>query len=164
MFVCVSQPQTGSRVEWDKIDILITPTALHHYTVEELENDEKRGAVANGAKNSNLGRFTNYMNLLDCCAVAVPSGVLSLSAAGAPDPAPVFGVDYADAFLAPAPGAGPEEQARAATIAQRPATLPWGVTLVAEAWGDWMLLDFAEAWARDSNLQCGPRGHHLPRK
>jgi len=120
--------------------------------------------VANGAKNSNLGRFTNYMNLLDCCAVAVPSGVMSQSAAGAPAPAPVPGVDYAHATLAPAAGAGPEEQARAKAIAQRSAYLPWGVTLVAEAWGDWMLLDIAEAWARDSNLKRGPRGHHVPGK
>jgi allophanate hydrolase len=141
---------------------LLTPTALHHYTVDELENDEKRGAVANGAKNSNLGRFTNYMNLLDCCAVAVPSGVLSLAAKSGPAPAAVAGVDHAVALLGP--GTNPEEVARAAAIAQRPATLPWGVTLVAEAWGDWMLLDIAEAWARDSNLKRGPAGHHVSQK
>jgi allophanate hydrolase len=68
---------SGARVEWDKIDVLMTPTALHHYTVEELERDEKLAETANGAKNSNLGKFTNYMNLLDCCAIAVPSGLIT---------------------------------------------------------------------------------------
>ena len=28
------------------------------------------------AKNTNLGRFTNFVNLLDMAAVAVPSGIL----------------------------------------------------------------------------------------
>ena len=62
-------------MEWDKVDMIITPTSLHHYTVEELERDEKQTVPANGSKNSNLGKFTNYMNLLDCCALAIPSGL-----------------------------------------------------------------------------------------
>lgn len=45
--------------------ILITPTAGSTYTIEELEADPI-------ALNSNMGRYTNHMNLLDLCGVAVP--------------------------------------------------------------------------------------------
>lgn len=73
----------------------------------------------------------------------------------------VPGIDHALAVLAPGAGSSAEETARAAAIAKRPAVLPWGVTLVAEAFGDQLLLDIAEAWARDTNIKCGPKGHHL---
>jgi allophanate hydrolase len=54
---------------WDDIDVLLTPTAGTIYTVAQVEADPVR-------LNSNLGYYTNYMNLLDLCAVAVPAGFL----------------------------------------------------------------------------------------
>ncbi|MDQ8185464.1 allophanate hydrolase [Pelagicoccus sp. SDUM812002] len=52
---------------WDEIDFLATPTAGTHYTIEEVE--------ANPIQlNSNLGYYTNFMNLLDLASVAVPTG------------------------------------------------------------------------------------------
>jgi allophanate hydrolase len=55
---------------WKEIDVLLTPTAGTIYTVTEIEADPVR-------LNSNLGYYTNYVNLLDLCAVAVPAGFLS---------------------------------------------------------------------------------------
>jgi allophanate hydrolase len=54
---------------WTGIDVLLTPTAGTIYTVAEVEADPIR-------LNSNLGYYTNYLNLLDLCAVAVPAGFL----------------------------------------------------------------------------------------
>jgi allophanate hydrolase len=52
---------------WDEIDILMTPTAGTLFTVAELEGDPIN-------LNSRLGYYTNFVNLLDLAAVAVPAG------------------------------------------------------------------------------------------
>jgi allophanate hydrolase len=52
---------------WEAVDMVITPTAGTTYTVAALEADPVR-------LNSNLGYYTNFMNLLDYAAVAVPAG------------------------------------------------------------------------------------------
>jgi allophanate hydrolase len=53
---------------WRTIDVLITPTAGRHYTIAEM--------LAEPVKlNSNLGYYTNFMNLLDLAAIAVPAGI-----------------------------------------------------------------------------------------
>ena len=53
--------------ELAKVDLIVTPTAGTIYTIGEVE--------ANPIQlNSNLGYYTNFMNLLDYCAIALPSG------------------------------------------------------------------------------------------
>jgi len=52
---------------WGKIDCLVTPTAGTIYRIDEMEADPIK-------LNANLGYYTNFMNLLDCAAVAVPAG------------------------------------------------------------------------------------------
>lgn len=52
---------------WDDIDVLLTPTAGTIYRLTEVEAEPV-------ICNSNLGYYTNFMNLLDLCAVAVPAG------------------------------------------------------------------------------------------
>ncbi len=52
---------------WGKIDCLVTPTAGTMYRIAEMEADPIK-------LNANLGYYTNFMNLLDCAAVAVPAG------------------------------------------------------------------------------------------
>lgn len=54
---------------WQDIDVMMTPTAGTIYSIAELEADPIR-------LNSNLGYYTNYMNLLDLCGTAVPAGFL----------------------------------------------------------------------------------------
>ncbi len=52
---------------WSKIDCLVTPTTGTIYRIDEMLADPIR-------LNANLGYYTNFMNLLDCAAVAVPAG------------------------------------------------------------------------------------------
>ncbi|MDZ4291763.1 MAG: allophanate hydrolase [Hydrogenophaga sp.] len=63
---------------WKDVDCLLTPTAGTIYRIAEMQADPIR-------LNSNLGYYTNFMNLLDYSAVAVPAGMLtSGDAAGLP--------------------------------------------------------------------------------
>jgi allophanate hydrolase len=52
-----------------EFDFLLTPTAGTIYTLDQVNADPIK-------LNSNLGYYTNYMNLLDCACVAVPAGFL----------------------------------------------------------------------------------------
>jgi allophanate hydrolase len=52
---------------WERIDVLLLPTAGTHYRIDEVEADPIR-------LNSHLGRYTNFVNLMDLAAVAVPAG------------------------------------------------------------------------------------------
>jgi allophanate hydrolase len=61
--------QRKAEAVWHTIDLLVTPTAGTLYTIEEVNADPVRC-------NSNLGYYTNFMNLLDLSATAVPTGFL----------------------------------------------------------------------------------------
>ncbi|MEO6823123.1 MAG: allophanate hydrolase [Nitrosospira sp.] len=52
---------------WIAVDCLLTPTAGSLYTRQAMQQDPIR-------LNANLGYYTNFMNLLDYAAVAVPTG------------------------------------------------------------------------------------------
>ncbi len=52
---------------WREVDVLVTPTAGTIYRIDAVESDPIR-------LNSNLGYYTNFVNLLDLAAVAVPAG------------------------------------------------------------------------------------------
>ncbi|MDC0737488.1 allophanate hydrolase [Cognatishimia sp. SS12] len=52
------------------VDMLCVPTIPTFYTVAELEADPV-------TPNSNLGTYTNFVNLLDMCGIAVPSAARS---------------------------------------------------------------------------------------
>ncbi len=49
------------------VDLICVPTAPTHYTVKDLEAEPIR-------ENSRLGTYTNFVNLLDMCGIAVPTG------------------------------------------------------------------------------------------
>jgi allophanate hydrolase len=53
--------------EWARMDFLLLPTVPTQDTVEEVIADPI-------ARNSRLGLYTNFVNLLDCCGIAVPAG------------------------------------------------------------------------------------------
>jgi allophanate hydrolase len=55
---------------WNDIDVMLTPTAGTIYRIDEIEADPIR-------LNSKLGYYTNFMNLLDLAATAVPAGFQS---------------------------------------------------------------------------------------
>jgi allophanate hydrolase len=54
-------------IAWNLVDFLLLPTAPDIFRIAEVENDPI-------ALNSRLGLFTNFLNLLDLTAVAVPAG------------------------------------------------------------------------------------------
>jgi allophanate hydrolase len=73
--------------EWEKMDLLLLPTTPTIYTLEAV----KREPIT---LNSRLGLYTNFVNLLDCCAVAVPAGFRRDGLpAGVTLVAPAFGDD-----------------------------------------------------------------------
>ncbi|MRD48663.1 allophanate hydrolase [Caenimonas koreensis DSM 17982] len=53
---------------WAGIDVLLVPTAPTHYTIAQMQADPV-------ALNRNLGAYTNFVNLLDYAAIAVPSAI-----------------------------------------------------------------------------------------
>jgi len=55
---------------WKTADVLVTPTAGTIYTIAQVQSDPVQ-------LNSNLGRYTNFMNLLDLAGLAVPTGFRS---------------------------------------------------------------------------------------
>jgi allophanate hydrolase len=55
---------------FSRYDLLMTPTAGTVYRIDEVEADPVN-------LNNRLGYYTNFMNLLDLCAVAVPAGFQS---------------------------------------------------------------------------------------
>jgi allophanate hydrolase len=54
---------------WSAADVLLLPTVPSHPTVAAMLQEPV-------ARNSELGLYTNFMNLLDCAGVAVPFSVL----------------------------------------------------------------------------------------
>lgn len=77
------EAQRNAAALWQGVDVLMTPTAPGHPTFAEVDADPI------GA-NARLGVYTNFVNLLGWCALALPS---SMTAEGLP-----FGVT----FIAPA--------------------------------------------------------------
>ncbi|PTY06971.1 allophanate hydrolase [Opitutaceae bacterium EW11] len=60
----------ASEAVWSEIDVLLTPTTGTAYRVADVMADPIR-------LNSQLGYYTNFMNLLDLCGLAVPAGTYS---------------------------------------------------------------------------------------
>ncbi len=55
---------------FEQVDFLLSPTAPRSYLIDELL--EKPVEL-----NSNMGYYTNYMNLLDLCGLALPAGFMA---------------------------------------------------------------------------------------
>jgi allophanate hydrolase len=87
------------------------PTVGTTYQISQIENDPLR-------LNTNLGYYTNFVNLMDLCALAVPSGFL-------------------------------------------PGRLPIGVSFIAKAGQDRLLISIGDAFHRIINLPLGATGHML---
>jgi len=71
------------------VDFVVTPTAGTIYTLEAVNREPV-------TLNSRLGYYTNFMNLLDCAAVAVPAG---FRADGLPFGVTLFAPAFHDAAL-----------------------------------------------------------------
>lgn len=78
-----------SEAAWEQVDVMVTPTAGTLYTLAEVDADPVN-------LNSNLGYYTNFMNLLDLAACAVPAGFQSN---GLPFGVTLIGPAFSDSSL-----------------------------------------------------------------
>ena len=81
--------QRESEAVWQAAEVIVTPSAGTHYRIDEVEADPV-------ALNSTLGYYTNFMNLLDLSATAVPAGMLD---SGLPFGITLFAPAFRDAGL-----------------------------------------------------------------
>jgi allophanate hydrolase len=79
-----------SSLAWAGFDVMAVPTIPRVYTIAEVEADPIR-------LNSNLGTYTNFVNLLDLAAIATPSGMRT---DGLPSSLTLIGPAGSDGFLA----------------------------------------------------------------
>jgi allophanate hydrolase len=75
---------------WGAFDAMVVPTMPRPYTVAEVSADPI-------ALNSNLGTYTNFVNLLDLAAIAVPCGIRG---DGLPTSVTLIGPAGSDGYLA----------------------------------------------------------------
>jgi allophanate hydrolase len=76
---------------WDTVDILMLPTSPTTHTVADMLADPV-------AKNSQFGRYTNFVNLMGLAAIAVPGG---FGSSGLPAGVTLIGPGFSDDALAP---------------------------------------------------------------
>ncbi|KAL4513659.1 hypothetical protein Ndes2526A_g04990 [Nannochloris sp. 'desiccata'] len=168
----------AARRELEKIDVLIVPTAAYNYTIREImaeEDEQDYGAMLSGramvTKNAFLGRFTNFVNLLDMCGVSVPSTVLKLgpeNGAGVGSTAPPAAgkkqrkdknkIEPA-VSTEPVPASVADRAEHLANTGNPTATVPFGITLLAPAWTDHYVAEIAAAYEKATGLKAGPQGH-----
>ena len=83
------QLRRASEVEWQTMDVIVLPTTGAIYTHEAIAREPVK-------LNTNLGYYTNFVNLLDLAAVAVPAG---FRANGLPFGVSLIGPAFADEAL-----------------------------------------------------------------
>lgn len=111
---------------WDGIDAIVMPTSATTATVDELEADPI-------GVNARFGYYTNFVNLLDLSAIAVPAGLCETGRhAGLPFGITFVGRAHDDAMLLDLAGAWADAQAGDGNVtAAQPLAAPAGVVRVA---------------------------------
>jgi allophanate hydrolase len=66
-FDVLMQHRTRARPTWERVDAILVPTIVRLPTIDEVLDDPF-------APNAALGTYTNFVNLLDLSAIAVPAG------------------------------------------------------------------------------------------
>lgn len=74
---------------WEQIDVLVVPTTGTAYRIDEVESNPLE-------LNANLGYYTNFVNLLDLAALAVPNGFQSN---GMPAGVTLIAPPYSETYL-----------------------------------------------------------------
>lgn len=97
--------ERAAQAIWRTVDLLLLPTTPTIYTKEQLLADPV-------ALNSNLGLYTNFVNLLDMSALAIPAG---FRANGTGFGVTLMGPAWADGFLLDFASAFQENQTMSAT-------------------------------------------------
>ena len=63
----LAELRRAADAEWKRMDVMVLPTAGTTYKIADMLADPIR-------LNSNLGAYTNFVNLLDLAALAIPAG------------------------------------------------------------------------------------------
>jgi len=63
----LAELRRATAADWERVDALLLPTAPTIFTHEQVAADP-------AGTNAVLGTYTNFVNLLDLCAIAVPAG------------------------------------------------------------------------------------------
>lgn len=66
-FYKLAELTRAAEAQWAKMDVLLLPTTGTIYRIDEVLADPVR-------LNSNLGAYTNFVNLMDLCGTAIPAG------------------------------------------------------------------------------------------
>jgi allophanate hydrolase len=66
-FYRLAELNRAAQQTWERVPVMLLPTAGTIYSIAEVEAEPFQ-------LNTNLGYYTNFVNLLDCCAVSVPVG------------------------------------------------------------------------------------------
>jgi allophanate hydrolase len=135
----------ASEAEWRRMDIMLLPTTGTIYTHEAVAADPIR-------LNTNLGYYTNFVNLLDLAAVAVPAGFRTN---------PIALANARDCRITPHPLANArgsdQSHDREGVV-----SLPFGISLIGPAFSDEALLLVADRFHRAPGppleLQINPPG------
>ena len=90
----LAELRAATRAVWESVDVLLVPTVPTTFAIEEVLADPV-------GRNSVLGHYTTFCNLLDLCAVAIPAG---FTAAGRPHGVTLLAPAGHDALLAGAAG------------------------------------------------------------
>jgi len=69
-FYRLAELTRAAAAQWERMDVLIMPTAPRPYTLAEVAAEPMR-------HNTRLGTYTNFVNLLDLAGLAVPAGLRS---------------------------------------------------------------------------------------
>lgn len=86
----LAELRRAADAEWKRMDVMVLPTAGTTYKISDMLSDPIR-------LNSNLGAYTNFVNLLDLSALAVPAGFRE---DGIPFGVTLIGQAFADGKLA----------------------------------------------------------------
>lgn len=89
-FYRLAEYRRAADAEWNRMDVMVLPTAGTTYKIADMLADPVR-------LNSNLGAYTNFVNLLDLSALAVPAGFRE---DGIPFGVTLIGRAFADGQLA----------------------------------------------------------------
>jgi allophanate hydrolase len=140
----LAELRAAARAQLATVDLMMVPTALEHYLLEEINEQEEQDPPT-WERNAKNGRFTNFVNLLDMCGISVPVGLLR--------------VDYSNGGGNGGDGGELRAKRLASLGGPMAVTLPFGVTLLAPAWKDEWLWQVAGALEKAAGLGCGPEGH-----
>jgi len=141
-----------ARMELEKIDVLVVPTAAYNYLIAEIQEQEIKPnltiikSTEFLTRNANLGRFTNFVNLMDMCGVSVPSGLITLDYGNTIDD------DEGNVKVT-------ARKKILASTGKESFQVPFGITLLAPSWNDTYLAGLAMAYETVNGVGPGPRGH-----